>query len=145
MAVPSPRTMLVDGGFIYVGTRNRVVSATINPDGSLPPLPTAETARVEDGDVSDMLVIGDVLYAAYTEVERLVTYRLEFGQVATGISSSSGESFSNYLTMDEDNGFIYVHAPGLGRIDTFMIRPDGFLEEFAEPQSTAGPSGPSNQ
>jgi hypothetical protein len=134
MAVPSPRTMLVDGGFIYVGTRNRVVSATINPDGSLPPLPTAETARVEDGDVSDMLVIGDVLYAAYTEVERLVTYRLEFGQVATGISSSSGESFSNYLTMDEDNGFIYVHAPGLGRIDTFMIRPDGFLEEFAEPQ-----------
>lgn len=134
MSVNQPRTMTRDGDILYVGTSDRVVSATIGPDGSLPPQPTSETGVVEDGEVAAMLVIDDVLYAAYTEAEFIISYRLESGQVPFGIFTISGESFSDYITMDTEDGFIYAHAPSLGRIDTFTIGPDGGLGDFADPQ-----------
>jgi hypothetical protein len=134
MVVTEPRTIVIANDVLYVGTTDRVVSASIAADGSLPPVPTAETGRVEDGDVNAILVIGDILYAAFTEVETLVTYRLEFGQVPNGISSLSGESASDYLVLAEADGFIYTHAPGLGRIDTFRILADGTLNSLPEPQ-----------
>jgi len=134
MSVFQPRTMIRNGNFLYIGTSDRVVSASIGPDGSLPAQGTADTGIVEDGDVSALLVVGDVLYAAYTEAERIVSYRLESGQVPFGIFTASGESFSDYITMDVADGYIYAHAPSLGRIDTFMIGPDGGLGDFADPQ-----------
>jgi hypothetical protein len=134
MAIMEPRTILVSNGILYVGTTDRVASATILADGSLPSLPTAVSGIVEDGDVNALLVVDDILYAAYSEAERLITYQLEFGQVSAGILSASGETSSDYLVMAEANGYIYAHAPGLGRIDTFPILPDGTLDELPEPQ-----------
>jgi hypothetical protein len=134
MTIDGPRTIELVGNILYVGTSDRVVSATLSANGSLPALPTAETGRVEDGDVSDLLVIGDILYAAYTEAERLVTYRLEEGQVPSGIATASGETASDYLVLAESDGFIYTHAPRLGRIDTYRILDDGTLADFPEPQ-----------
>lgn len=134
MSVDQPRTMIRSGDFLYVGTTDRVVSARIAPDGSLPPQPDAETGRVGNGDISELLAIGDVVYAAYSEAERIVAYKLESGQVPTGFLTSSGESFSDFVTMDTADGYIYAHSPSLARIDAFRIMPDGGLDEFPEPQ-----------
>lgn len=134
MRVDSPRTMIRSGDFLYVGTTDRVVSAKIAADGSLPPLPDAETGRVDNGDISELLAIGDVIYATYSEAERLVSYKLESGQVPTGFLTSSGESFSDYVTMDTVDGYIYVHSPSLATIDAYRIMPDGGLDDLPEPQ-----------
>lgn len=134
MSVDSPRTIVVHDDILFVGSTDRISSATIAADGSLPAQPTAVNTPIDDGDISAMLVVDDVLFAAYTETELLISYRLEGGHIPPNILSTSGESFSNYLSMDEFDGYIYVHAPGLGRIDTFRILGDGSIDDFPEPQ-----------
>jgi hypothetical protein len=134
MSVDQPRTMIRSGDFLYVGTPDRVVSARIAADGSLPPQPDAQTGFVGNGDISELLAIGDVVYAAYSEAERLVSYKLEAGQVPNGFLTSSGESFSDYSTLDTFDGYIYAYPPSLARIDTYRIHADGGLDEFPELQ-----------
>ncbi len=136
MTVEAPREMIMVNGILYIGSGDRVSSVQVQADGGLPEQPTAETGRVPDGDISDLVVVGDVLFATYLDAEVLLGFELDsLGHVPIGFTTTSrGSAISNYLSMAAWDGFIYAHAPSQGRIDTYRIRDDGLLDEIPEPQ-----------
>ena len=129
-----PRTMVLSDNFLYVLLDDRVISFSIEPDGTLPSVPTSETAPLNDPGGVDMLLQNDVLYVAFEDLNRVYAYRLVFGLLPSDPISISGTSTSDYRSLVATNDFLYAASLGDARVDTYRILSDGSLPPAPEAQ-----------
>ena len=125
----NPRKLLLNGNVLFVALEDRIVSIVLGSDGSLPTQPTSVTDPVFEGNPLDMVLVDDVLYAAFENVLSILAYRLDRGQLAAFPLTISGTNFSEYRAIASANGFVYATSPRSGTIDTYVIGPAGALPE----------------
>lgn len=130
----SPRSMLLNGDFLYVLLDDRVVALELESDGTLPRVESSETAPIKNADGVDMLLRDNILYVAFEELNRIYAFRLVLGQLPTEPISTSGTSTSDYRSLAVRPGFLYAASLGDARIDTYVILEDGSLSSTPEPQ-----------
>jgi len=129
ISLPNPRRLLLQGNVLFVALDDRLVSIELADDGSLPSEPTVVTDPVFEGNPLDMVIVDDVLYAAFENVLSILAYRLERGQLSAFPLTVSGTNFSEYRAIASANGFVYATSPRSGTIDTYVIGVGGGLPE----------------
>jgi len=134
MIIEEPRQVLVVGDVLYIAVEEGVASVQLNADGSMPAQPTATSIPVKDGDASQMIVDGDMLYVSMEGIDSIRAYPLTGGQIAANPLTRSGESGTNYIPIELVNGVLYAGTRDQARIDAFFVRPDGSLTEDPEVQ-----------
>jgi len=135
ISIENPRDLLLKDGVLYAALKDRVVALQLGADGSLPPLPTSQTTPSRDAEGVDLLILGDVLYVAFENLQRICAFQLEFnGQLTPDPISTSGTSTSDYRTIAAANGFLYGATLSSAQVDTYIIQPDGSLPGIPEAQ-----------
>ena len=134
MVLEEPRQVLVVDDILYVAVEEGVASIQLAPDGSMPAQPTASSIPVKNGDASQMVVEGDMLYVSMEGIDSVRAYPLTGGHVAANPISRSGESGTNYIPIELVDGVLYAGTRDQARIDAFFVRLDGSLSENPEIQ-----------
>ncbi len=134
MIIEEPRQVLVVGDILYIAVEEGVASVQLEPDGSMPAQPTSSSIPVKDGDASQMIVDGDMLYVSMEGIDSVRAYRLVGGHVSANPLTRSGESGTNYIPIELVNGVLYAGTRDQARIDAFFVRVDGSLSEDPEIQ-----------
>ena len=104
----NPRRLLLVDDVLYVCLIDNVVSIEIEPDGSLPDLPTSITPPIAGIDAIDMVKVGDVLYVALEGLRVVAAYPLQNGQLTSESLSFSGTNLSDYRSIANRGPFIYA-------------------------------------
>ena len=134
MFIEEPRQVLVVDDILYIAAEEFIASVQLEADGSMPEQPTAATIPVKDGDASQMIVDGDMLYVSMEGIDSVRAYPLTGGHVAANPLSRSGESGTNYIPIELVDGVLYAGTRDQARIDAFFVRIDGSLSENPEIQ-----------
>lgn len=130
----NPRRLLLVDDVLYVCLIDNVVSIEIEPDGSLPDLPTSITPPIAGIDAIDMVKVGDVLYVALEGLRVVAAYPLQNGQLTSESLSFSGTNLSDYRSIANRGPFIYAAAASSQRVDTYIINENGSLDDEPIPQ-----------
>jgi 6-phosphogluconolactonase (cycloisomerase 2 family) len=134
LVIEEPRQVLVVDDVLYIAVEEGVASVQLEADGSMPSQPTASSIPVTDGDASQMIVEGDMLYVSMEGIDSIRAYPLTGGQISANPLTRSGESGTNYIPIELVDGVLYAATRDQARIDAFFLRSDGGLTEDPEIQ-----------
>jgi hypothetical protein len=126
------RTMTAADGFLYAASLGgtQIDTYVIQPDGSLPVEPEPQEPPTEIFRPADMFVNDGKLYAIEQSRARIEQFDIR----ANGLLPDEADTFTSeiqrYARMVLDGDRLYASGFNLGRIDLFLLLPDGsFAEE----------------
>jgi len=120
------------GPLIYAGTRDqaRIDTFRILPGGSLNPDPEEQDPEARIFDCKDLIHKDGILYAIEQDDRRIVTFTIQGGGRLDDEPDSKTESRQAYayLLLDGEDR-LYASAFNEGRIDLYIIPPDGLFAD----------------
>jgi 6-phosphogluconolactonase (cycloisomerase 2 family) len=129
-------------GFLYAASFGDAAIETyrILPDGSLPPTPEPQDPFTEIFRPDDILVSNGVLYAITQSEERIKAFNIRPNGLLPDEKDSRTSSEQRYARLLLDGDRLYASGIGKGRIDLYILNPDGSLpsgDPFAKTESDA--------
>ncbi|HEY2775117.1 MAG TPA: hypothetical protein VGK20_13810 [Candidatus Binatia bacterium] len=133
----SPNRVTVANGVLYATLHDRVISATLGADGSLPAVPTSGSLTRTDYDPVELEVRDGVLYVAAAGIGLVQSFviRADGTIPVDATSSGNGEFPADFSTIALDGGFLYSSSRETQFIDMFILRGDGTVPIKAQNQN----------
>ena len=135
-------SMAIGDGYLYAASFGDASIETyiIQPDGSLPPVPEPQEPFTEIFRPDDLLVNDGVLYGITQSRERIEAFNIRPNGLLPEEWDSRTSSEQRYARLLIDGDRLYASGIGKGRIDLYIVNPDGSLptgDPFARTESDA--------
>jgi 6-phosphogluconolactonase (cycloisomerase 2 family) len=135
-------SLVIGNRFLYAASfgDTSIETYIIGPRGLLPETPEPQDPFTEVFRPNDMVVNGRVLYSITQSRERIEAFNIRPNGLLPEEYDSRTSSEQRYARLLLDGDRLYASGVGVGRIDLYIVNPDGSLptgEPFAETEHDA--------